>query len=182
MRIIRRFQRPKKEEIGNKMNERILATELRIIDENGVHVGVMSKEEALRLAREKGLDLVEISPKENPPIAKFLNFGKFKYEKEKELRKQKAHAKQIEVKGVRLSLKISGGDINIRGGQAIKFLEAGDKVRVEMILRGRERAHGVLAAEIINNFIKNLGEKIKIKIEQPLTRQDGKFMTIVARV
>ncbi|MEK7211231.1 MAG: translation initiation factor IF-3 [Patescibacteria group bacterium] len=182
MRIIRRFQRPKKEEIGNKANERIFAPELRLIDEKGEHLGVFSKEEALRLAREKGLDLVEISPKENPPIAKFLDFGKFKYEKEKEMRKQKAHAKQVEVKGVRLSLKISIGDISVREGQAIKFLEAGDKARIEMILRGRERAHGALAAEIINNFVKNLGEKIKIRTEQPLTRQDGKLMTIITKM
>ena len=134
------------------------------------------------MARERGLDLVEISPKENPPIAKFLDFGKFKYEKEKELRKQKVHAKRVKVKGVRLSLKISSGDLKVREDQAFGFLEDGDKVRVEMILRGREREHSALAQTIINNFVKSLGEKANIRIEQPLIRQDGKFMTIVARV
>lgn len=181
MRIIRRFQK-KQEDIKYRSNERIFAPELRIIDEAGTHLGVMPKEAALAMAREKGLDLVEISPKENPPIAKFVNFGKFKYEKEKEMRKQKAHAKQVEVKGIRLSLRISAGDLGIREEQAMRFLNEGDKVKVEMILRGRERQHGSLAAEIINNFIKSLGEKTKIKVEQPLTRQDGKFMAIVARI
>lgn len=180
MRIIRRFQK-KEEDTKYRANEKIFASELRIIDENGVHVGVMPKEQALQIAREKGLDLVEISPKENPPIAKFVDFGKFKYEKEKETRKQKAHAKQIEVKGIRLSLKISGGDINVRRTQAEDFLNSGDKVRVEMILKGRERQHGDLAREIINNFIKAIGENVKIKVEQPLTKQDGKFMTIITK-
>lgn len=181
MRIIRRYQK-KEEEIKYRSNERIFAPELRIIDENGVHVGVMPKEQALQMAREKELDLVEISPKENPPIAKFLDFGKFKYEKEKEMRKQKAHAKQIEVKGIRLSLKISSGDIGVRQTQAEDFLNNGDKVRIEMILKGRERQHGDLAREIINNFVKAIGEKVKIKVEQPLTKQDGKFMTIIAKM
>jgi len=180
MRIIRRFQK-KEETTKYRSNERIFAPELRIIDENGVHVGVMPKEQALALAREKELDLVEISPKENPPIAKFLNFGKFKYEKEKELRKQKAHAKQVEVKGVRLSLKISGGDINVRQEQAMRFLDEGDKVKIEMILKGRERQHGDLAREIINNFVKAIGEKVKIKVEQPLIKQEAKFMTIITK-
>lgn len=181
MRIIRRFQK-KEETTKYRSNERIFAPELRIIDENGVHIGIMPKEAALALAREKELDLVEISPKENPPIAKFLNFGKFKYEKEKELRKQKAHAKQVEVKGVRLSLKISGGDINVRQEQAMRFLDEGDKVKIEMILKGRERQHGDLAREIINNFVKAIGEKVKIKIEQPLIKQEAKFMTIIAKL
>lgn len=181
MRIIRRYQK-KEEEIKYRSNERIIAPELRIIDENGIHVGVMSREQALAIAREKGFDLVEISPKENPPIAKFLDFGKFKYEKEKELRKQKAHAKQVEVKGIRLSLKISGGDIKVRQEQAMRFLDEGDKVRIEMILKGRERQHGDLAREIINNFVKAISDQVKIKTEQPLVKQDAKFMTIIAKL
>jgi len=130
------------------------------------------------MAREKGYDLVEISPKATPPVAKFLKFGQFKYDLKKKEQQQKAKQKKTEVKGVRLSLRIGKGDLELKSNQTKKFLEEGHKVKIEMLLRGRERAHTDLAREIIENFVKNLAEA---KIEQPLTKFGGKLIILIAK-
>lgn len=133
--------------------------------------------EALRMAEERGFDLVEVSPKANPPVCKLLDYGAYQYRLEKVERKQKAKQKIIEVKGIRLSFKIGAHDLEIRKNQALKFIEKGDKVKLEMILRGREMAHQDMAREIISKFIESLGEKIII--EQPLTRQGNRFSVVL---
>jgi translation initiation factor IF-3 len=148
-----------------------------VIDEEGKHLGILNTQEALTLAQERGFDLVEISPKEDPPVAKFLDFGQFKYELEKKRKAQKS--KKIALKGIRLSFRIGKGDLAFKKEQAKKFLEAGHKVKIEMVLKGREKAHLGLAKEIINNFIQTLGEEISLGIEQPLTRQGGRLTVIV---
>jgi translation initiation factor IF-3 len=133
----------------------------------------------LALAQERGFDLVEISPKENPPVAKFLDFGQFKYELEKKKKTQKNRGKKTELKGIRLSLRIGKGDLDFRKNQAQKFLETGNKIKIEMILKGREKTHLDLAKEIINNFIQTLEEKIPIEIERPLNQQGGRLTVII---
>lgn len=150
-----------------------------MIDEYEKHLGILNTQEALALAQERGFDLVEISPKENPPVAKFLDFGQFKYELEKKKKSQKSKAKKVELKGIRLSLRIGKGDLEFRKIQAQKFLEARNEVKIEMILKGREKAHLNLAKEIINNFIQSLNEKIALEINQPLSKQEGKLTIII---
>lgn len=150
-----------------------------VIDENGTKLGVFSREEALNLALEKGLDLIEVSPQAKPPVAKIIDFGKLQYRQEKAARKMKAKQKKIEIKGIRLTLKIGKHDLEIKTKQALKFLDQGHKIKVEMILRGRERAHLDLAREIIQNFEQGLGERI-IK-EQPLTKQGGRLTSILTQ-
>lgn len=164
-----------------RVNDWIRAPEVRVIDESGVHVGVMPTPKARALAEERGFDLVEVDPTPQPPIAKILNYGQFKYEKDKEMKKQKLAVKQIEIKGVRLSLRIGQHDLEIRKNQAIKFLTDGNKVRVEMILKGRERQHANLAYETINNFIKSLKKQTAVKVEQPPTRQGGRLSILIAK-
>lgn len=182
MRIHYRRRQPiKPDTLDYRANERIHVPEVRLIDENGVFLGVMPTSAALQIARERELDLVEVSPKDNPPVCKLLDFGAFKYQKEKEHRAMKAHAKQVEVKGIRLSVKMGAHDMDVRKGQAIGFLEDGDKLKIEIMLRGREKAHGELATQRINDFIASIEPTYPLYIEQPVTRQGGNVSAIVGR-
>ncbi len=177
----RRHFQQRVEEPKYRANDRITAPEVRVIDEAGVHVGKMSTVDAIAQARERGLDLVEISPKEEPPICRFLDYGQFKYEQEKKMRIQKAHAKKVEVKGVRLSLRIGAHDIDIRKKAALEFLDGGDKVQVELILRGREKQHHELATKVMHDFVKALQAEMEVRIEQPVTKQGGRMTLLVAK-
>ncbi len=182
MRISRYKKWKKPEEIRFKANRNIKAPELRVIDETGKHLGVLPFEEALKLAEERGYDLVEVSPKDQPPIAKFLDYGKFKYIKEKEARVQKAHSKTVEVKGIRLSIRISEHDLNTRKEQARRFLERGDKLQIEIVLRGRERQHIDLAKKIMLQFVDAMKQEMAITVEQPFSKEGGRLTMTIARV
>ncbi len=149
-----------------------------MVDDKGIHIGVVSISEALRMAQEKGCDLIEISPKAAPPVAKISNFGQFKYDLKKKEQQQKSKQKKTETKGIRLSLRIGKGDLELKSNQAKKFLELGHKIKIEMILKGREKAHFDLAREIINKFIQSLEE---VNIEQPISRQGGKLIALLAK-
>ncbi len=177
----RRFQKPKFAPQEYKANVRIQAAEVRVIDEEGAPLGIMSVEKARALADEKGMDLIEVSPKAEPPVCKIGDYGQFKYQKEKEARKQRAQSKEVEIKGIRLSLRISEGDLNIRVNQGAKFFEQGDKIKVEMILRGRERAYQVLAQGVFDTYVQKLGQHYPVKIESPVKAQGGKLHMIIAR-
>ena len=109
-------------------NEKIFAPEVRLVDEEGKFIGIISTKEALIMAREKGFDLVEISPKEKPPVAKFLNFGQLQYEEQKRRKREKAKLKIIETKGIRLSLRISQHDLDTKLKQVQKFFEKKHKI------------------------------------------------------
>lgn len=161
-----------------QVNQYIHTPQVRLIDEEGNGLGIVDTAEALRMAQERGLDLVEVSPKANPPVAKILNYGSFKYKQEKQVQKQKAQVKKIETKGIRLSLGIGQHDKEIRLKQAREFLTEGNKIRTEMVLRGRERQQINLAREVINKFIGAL-EEIAV-IEQPMTRQGGRLTITLA--
>ncbi|MCC7357093.1 translation initiation factor IF-3 [Candidatus Uhrbacteria bacterium] len=182
MRIHYRRKPPQKlEGVDYRSNERIFAPEVRLIDENNVFLGVMKTRDALSLAKEREMDLIEVSPKEIPPVCKLLDYGAFKYQKDKEKRAQKAHAKQVEVKGIRLSVKMGAHDIEVRKTQALKFLEGGDKLKIEIMLRGREKAHGELAEERIKAFIEEISKTYVLYTEQPVTRQGGNVSSIIGR-
>ena len=182
MRISRRRKFFKKiEKKRYRTNEWIRAPKVRLIDETGQNLGVLDTAEALRQARQKGLDLIEVSPVAQPPVVKIINYNKFKYQEEKERRKLKAKQKKVEIKGIRLSLRISKHDMEIRKNQSKKFLEEGDKVKIEMMLKGRESRHKDLARKIINEFTENLNKEIEIITEQPLNILGGKLSIIIAK-
>lgn len=176
----RQFQRQQKPEIY-PVNERIRVPQVRVIDENGEMLGIMPTFQAISLAKERGLDLIAVSPKAEPPVAKFLNYGSFKYQQEKAERKQKAQQKKIELKEMRFSPRIGKHDLEIRIIQAQKFLERGDKLNILVILRGRERQHPELAKELIENFIKEISQLVEIKMEQEIKRQGANFSAIIAK-
>jgi translation initiation factor IF-3 len=181
LRISRRKFRPKPVQQVYLTNENIQFPELRVLDDELGHLGVMPTAQALEKAREREMDLVVIQPKAEPPIAKIINFGKYKYEQEKEARKQKAKQKTVEVKGIRLSLRIGEHDLQIRKDQAKKFLDEGDKVKVEIILRGREKRFGDLASDVIRQFIAMINAEMPVKVEQPLQRQGGQLTSVIGK-
>lgn len=163
------------------VNDLIKFPELRVISEEG-HIGIMPLADAIAKAKEMELDLVVIQPNSVPPIAKIVEFGKYKYEQAKEASKQKAKQKNVEVKGIRLSVRIGPHDIEVRKAKAKEFLEEGNKVKVEIILRGREKRFGDLAKQVINDFVANLNKDMPVKVDQPVTRQGGQLTSIVGKV
>lgn len=148
-----------------------------LIDEQGKSHGELATEEALRIATERGFDLVEVSPRAQPPVCKLLDYGAYQYRIEKQERKAKAHQKRIEVKGVRLSFKIGEHDWLVRQQTARRFLDEGHRVKIEMILRGRENAHQDRAREKVKEFISGLGDKVFV--EQPMNKQGNKLFCVI---
>ena len=182
MRIHRhRIRKPKIQIPGYKVNDRIKSPEVRVIGKEGEQLGVLKTEEAIKIAEKDELDLVEVSPKADPPVCKILDWGQFKYQKEKEVKKQRATSKEVDTKGIRLSPRIGQHDRDVRVSRALKFMERGDKVRIEIVMRGREKALADVAKDVVADFIERLREKYPIRVEQPITKQGGRLTTIVAR-
>ena len=180
MRRIWRRAKPKPEK-RFRVNQQIRIPEVFLIDENGENIGVMPTQKALSMAQEAEMDLVEVNPTARPSVAKIMDYGQFKYEKDKIAHKQKAKQRKTETKGIRLSVRISQHDFDFRLNQAKKFLEKGNKLKIEVTLKGRERQHPERARETINKFIEELkqSEKLNINIEQDLTRQGGRFSIVL---
>ncbi|MFA6304439.1 MAG: translation initiation factor IF-3 [Patescibacteria group bacterium] len=162
-----------------RINLRIRVPEVRVIDETGQQIGVMKTSQALVLAEEKGLDLVEVFPKSVPPVCKLLDYGQYQYQLARKVQDQKAKVKKVETKGIRISYKIGQHDLDFRKDQALKFLSKGDKVKIEMILKGREKKFNADAFEKMNDFIKLLAQDAKFTVEQPLKRQGGQIFTLI---
>ncbi len=181
MRISRK-KRPEKPLIALvRKNEDLEYPETLVIGEDGKSIGIMKTAEAIRIAEEKGLDLVEINPKSTPPATKFVSYAEFKYQKEKEARKQKAHSHVSDIKGIRLSVRIGEHDLSNKCEQAKKFLDRGDKVKIELIVRGREHGKMDLATEIIKDFIKRIETQLPVRLEQEVQRQEHKLLAIIAK-
>lgn len=181
MRISRK-KRPQKLLIPHyRTNEDIDVPEVRVIDSEGNNIGLLSIKEAIERAFSEEKDLVEINPKANPPVTQIIEYSHFKYQKEKEVRKQKVNAHVSELKGIRLSIRIGVHDMEIRTNQAQSFLERGDKVKVEIILRDRERAKTPLAFETIRKFYSILNERLPVRYEQEVALQGNKATAIIAR-
>jgi translation initiation factor IF-3 len=181
MRISRKKRPEKILTPQHKKNHEIDYPEVLVIDEEGASLGIMKTTEALRITEERGLDLVEINPKSTPPAVKIVDYSEFKYQKEKEARKQRAHSHTSDIKGVRLSVRIGEHDLAIKREQSQKFLERGDKVKIELILRGREHAKLDIAYEIMRNFIASIEAIFPIRIEQEVQRQEHKLTAMVAK-
>ncbi len=129
-----------------------------MIDESGAQLGIMSKNDALKRAREAGLDLVEISPTAVPPVAKIIDWGKYQYQKMKEQQRNKKNAHVSELKQIRLGLKIGQNDLEIKLRKIRKFLLDGDKVKVQLMFRGREMAHPEVGQALLKRILEELAE------------------------
>lgn len=181
MRISRK-RRPEKPLIPHyNVNAQIRVPEVRVIGREGVNLGVLAIADALRMAEEQECDLVEINPKAEPPVAQLVEFSRFKYQKEKEAKKQKLGAHVSDTKGVRLSVRISDHDLDVRRAQAEKFLERGDKVKAEIILRGREHARPDLAFDVIKRFISLVQKTVPLRIDQESAKQGNKITAVMAK-
>ncbi len=150
---------------------------MQVVDETGKNLGVLDTYKAIEIAQERGLDLVEIAPTVKPPVCKITDYGKHKYQQAKKEQQQKAKQKTIEVKGIRIGLSTSSHDLEYKAKQAGEFLGEGNKVRVEMRLRGREKAHLDLAKEKLSDFLKLITIAYKIE-EEPKRNPIGLIMTI----
>ena len=137
-----------------ELNDRICDPQVRVIDEDNNQLGIMSAQEANRIADSKNLDLVKISPNSNPPVCKIMDFGKFKFEMQKREKDARKNQKVTEIKDVWLSMTIDTHDLETKARSAQKFLRNGDKVRVSIKMRGRQQAHAQLGVEVMNDFYK----------------------------
>lgn len=162
------------------INNRIRASEVRVIDETGKQLGIMNLEKALQIARERNLDLIQVTEKVEPPVCKIMDYGKYLYSLQKKEKGSKIK-KAGQIKGVRISFGISIHDLKIRAKQAERFLKKGYKVKVELILRGRQKALGEYAKGKMNKFLEVLRELIPIKIERRLKREPRGFTMIITK-
>ncbi len=138
------------------MNEKIRAKEVRLIGKDGENIGIIETQKALKMAYDEDLDLVVISPNQAPPVAKILNYGKYKYELEKKAKEAKKKQHTVDVKEVKIRYKIDTHDYLVRIKSIRKFIAQGNKVKVVVMLRGREMQHSSLAFELANRFIEDL--------------------------
>lgn len=150
-----------------------------MVDEEGKNLGVIETSEALRIAAERSLDLIEISPTAKPPVCKIMDFGKFKYDREKGEREHGKKQKEVEIKGIRIGFTTGKHDLLFRARQAEKFLQNGDKVRIDMRLTGREKAHKDLALKKFNEFLEMI--EIQHTLESPPKKLPNGFIAIIGK-
>ncbi len=161
-----------------KVNQQITAPQIRVISETGEQIGVFSLSEALALAEEHGLDLVEISPNAKPPVAKLILYDKFRYQQKKQEQQQKKKVKKVEVKTVRLSVRIGTHDLQTKARNTVGFLEDGDMVKVELRMRGREQAFVNLAEKQMQSFQELL--TVPYRVEVPVKRMGNTLSMTLA--
>ncbi|HPU01417.1 MAG TPA: translation initiation factor IF-3 [Bacillota bacterium] len=138
------------------VNEQIKAREVRVIDVDGTQIGVMALQDALEIARQKRMDLVNVAPNENPPVCRLMDFGKYKYEQSKREREARKKQKMVTIKEIRLRPKIEKHDFEVKLRSTRRFLESGDKVKVTVMFRGRELAHPEMAKRLCEEMARAL--------------------------
>ncbi|HIS37754.1 TPA: translation initiation factor IF-3 [Candidatus Scatousia excrementigallinarum] len=158
------------------MNERIRSKEVRLIDEKGENRGVVETSKALKMAYDADLDLVIISPNQEPPVAKILNYGKYKYELEKKAKEAKKKQHTVDVKEVKIRYKIDTHDYLVRIKSIQKFIAQGNKVKVVIMMRGREMQHSNLAFDLANRFIEDLKNEPLVIEKKP--QLEGRNVTL----
>jgi translation initiation factor IF-3 len=166
--LIKRYKRKENTRRFYRVNERIFASTLRVLDSDGKQIGILSKFEALEKARSQELDLVEIAPKASPPVAKIIDFKKFLYQEEKKKREEKKKAKTSETKEVRLGPFMSEHDLEVMIRRAREFLEAGNKVRLVVTFSGRQITHPEFGHRILDKVLEELSKISKLDRERHL--------------
>ena len=159
---------------NTRTNNQITALELRVVDELGANLGTLSRDAALKLAKEKGMDLIEIAPNAKPPVARIMSYDKFRYQQEKKEKKQRAMQKGQEMKQIQISFKEALHDMQIKAERLNKFLNEGNAVEILLVLRGREKAHKDFARNKINEFMKLINPEHRVLSEPKFA---GKGMT-----
>ncbi|MBI3273999.1 MAG: translation initiation factor IF-3 [Candidatus Colwellbacteria bacterium] len=152
---------------------------MRVIDETGKNLGILEISEALRIAGERGFELIEIAPTARPPVCKIMDSGKFKYEHERRERQQSKKIKKIEVKGIRFGITTGKHDLELRAKQIQNFLEEGNKVKIEMKLRGREKSLTEFVFKKFNEFLKSIS--VEFVLEAPPRRFPGGIAAVISK-
>ena len=159
-----------------RINGEIRHPEVRVISADGAQLGIMSSRDAQLMARDAGLDLVEISPNANPPVVKIIDWGKYQYQKMKEQARAKKNAKSSELKQIRLGLKIGENDLNIKVRKTLELLEDGDRVKIMIVFRGREMAHKEIGTDLMNRIIEKLGSEVIVDGKAQMSGRNLTFM------
>ncbi len=165
---------PKKD--GPRINEDISVAQVRLVDENGEQVGVVSTDDALQRAGNAGLDLVEVSPNAEPPVCKIIDYGKLKYQEQKKKNEARKKQKTIDVKEIKLRPNIDTHDYDVKMRNARRFIDDGDKVKVTLRFRGREMAHQDLGAQVLQRVRDELDEIAKV---EQMPKMEGRQMVMV---
>ncbi len=159
----------------HELNEDIRDKEIRLIGDDGAQMGIMAPADALRIADEKGLDLVKISPQATPPVCKLMNYGKFRFEQGKREKEARKNQHIVEIKEIRMSPGIDVGDFNTKLRNAQKFIEEGNRVKVSVRFRGREMAHTDIGRELLIKFAEQCAETANLEKSAKL---EGRMMSI----
>ena len=159
-----------------KINERIRFPEIRVIDSDGSQLGIITPDEALKVAQERELDLVLVSETAKPPVCRIMDYGKYKFEQEKKAREAKKKQHTADVKEVKMRYKISEHDYQVRVNQAKRFLKSGDKVKATITFRGREIQHSILAQDLLSRMATDLKELAEI---QQAPKREGRNMMML---
>ena len=161
---------------GPRYNDTIISDQVRVIDDRGENLGVLNTSEAIERARDVGLDLVEVSPNANPPVAKFLDVGKFKYEAQKKANAARKSQKTQDVKEIKMRPNIDSHDYDVKMRNVNKFIDNGDKVKVTLRFRGREMSHQQLGMELLQRVQEDMKETAKVEAYPKL---EGRQMLMV---
>ena len=170
------FDRSPRRDDRVRTNVRIRVREVRVFDETGEQLGIMPPPQAVAIARQKGLDLVEISPTAVPPVCRIMDFGKYQYQEQKRSREAKKHQKVIEVKEIKFRPKVDAHDYDFKKKHIERFLADGDKVKATIFFRGREMAHPEIGRRILERLIAELGDQA---IAETMPRQEGNQMHVI---
>jgi translation initiation factor IF-3 len=171
--VPRRFDRQPPERDPTRINERIRVAEVRLIDEDGSQIGVIKTDDALRMAQERDLDLVEVAPDSRPPVARLLDYSKYKYEQEQKAKAARKHQQQVNVREIKLRPKIADHDYATKRGHVERFLRHNNKVKVTIMFRGREQAHPERGRALLDRLYEDVGELATI---EQAPQQEGRNM------
>ena len=176
MRPRRRFDQARPVQDQTRINEAIRASKVRLVDEDGAQVGVKSRDEALEYAYSKDLDLVEVASGADPPVARIMDYGKYRYEQEQKAKTARKHQSQIHVKEIKMRPKIGNHDYETKKGHVVRFLNARAKVKVTIMFRGREQTHPERGRDLLMRLAEDVKEIGQIE-SPPL--QDGRNMVML---
>jgi translation initiation factor IF-3 len=174
--IPRRFDRRPPERDSTRINERIRVPKVRLIGADGEQVGIVNTDDARQMAREADLDLVEVAPGAKPPVARLLDYSKYKYEQDQKAKAARKHQTQVNVREIKLRPKIADNDYNTKKGHVTRFLKGGDKVKVTIMFRGREQAHPDRGRDLLQRLYEDL-DGLAVIESKPL--QEGRNMSML---
>ena len=176
MALPRRFDRRPPDRDNTRINERIRVPEVRLIGADGEQVGIVETEKAMEMARDADLDLVEVAAGAKPPVARLLDYSKYKYEQEQKEKAARKHQTQVNVREIKLRPKIADNDYRTKRGHVERFLRQGDKVKVTIMFRGREQAHPQRGRDLLDRLVEDLGDLAEVE-SAPL--QEGRNMSML---